>query len=211
MGAGTNEDELCADRILAASAALCACRSRMCPIAVFLVLAHGGERGALVAAGCCELALAPGEPVAHGALLGRPRRDDPRRLRDLPARLPRRVPRLLHLQLRLLDLAGDLVVLPADRAQELELVEHVGEVARLEHDRQRRRALGGVDLDEPLAQARHGLPVLALEEDELARLELVELVQAVEPPLVQRKHGLELAEAGGRRVNVVLERVDLAR
>ena len=60
-----------------------------------------------------------------------------------------------------------------------------------------------------MLEPRHRLAVLALEEDELARLELVEPVQAVELPLVQREHGLELAEPGGRRVDVVLERVDL--
>ena len=55
----------------------------------------------------------------------------------------------------------------------------------------------------------HGCLVLALEEDELARLDPVELVQPVELALVEREHGLELVEPRGGAVDVVLQRADL--
>ena len=154
-------------------------------------------------------ALAPGEPVAHGPLLGGASGHGPRRRRDLLAGLAGRVPGLLHLQLGDLDLGRDPLVLRADVVQELELVEQVGEAPRLEHDRQRGGRVGGVDVDEPLVQALHRGPVLALEEDELARLDAVELVQPVELALVEREHVLELVEPRGRAVDVVLERADL--
>ena len=51
--------------------------------------------------------------------------------------------------------------------------------------------------------------MLVLEEDELAGLQLVELVQAVELPLVECEHVLELVEPRGGGVDVVLERIDL--
>ena len=53
--------------------------------------------------------------------------------------------------------------------------------------------------------------MLALQEDELARLDPVELVQPVELALVEREHGLELAEPCRGAVDIVLERVDLGR
>ena len=119
-----------------------------------------------------------------------------RRRGDLRPRPPGGVARLLHLELGVLDLAGDPLVLAADVVQELELVEQVREARRLEHDGQRRGRIGGVDLDDPLVQPLRRRLVLALQEDELAGLEPVELVQAVEPALVEREHALELVEAG---------------
>ena len=53
------------------------------PDRLFLVLLDVGERRALVPPGGRELALAPGEPVANGALLRRARRDRAGRLGDL--------------------------------------------------------------------------------------------------------------------------------
>ena len=103
---------------------------------VLLVLLDGLERRALVATGGGELALAPGETVAHRPLLGSSRRHGPRRRRDLPARLAGRVPGLLHRQLGGLHLVGDSLILRADVVQELELVEQIGEARGLEHDRQ---------------------------------------------------------------------------
>jgi hypothetical protein len=51
--------------------------------------------------------------------------------------------------------------------------------------------------------------VLPLEEDELARLQPIELVQTVEPPLVEREHAFELVETSRGGVDVVLEGANL--
>ena len=174
-----------------------------------LVLLHIRERRPLVAAGGRELALAPGQPVAHCALLRGTGGDFPGGRGDLLADLAGRVPDFLHLLLRTLDRVRNLLVLASDLVQEVELVEQLREAGRLEHDVERGRGLGRVDLDDALVQPfRRGL-VLALQEHELAGLQLVELVQPVELALMQREHFLELIEAHGRAVDVVLEPVDL--
>jgi hypothetical protein len=53
--------------------------------------------------------------------------------------------------------------------------------------------------------------VLPLEEDELAGLQRVQLVQAVELALVQSQDALELVEPGGGSLDVALEGIDLGR
>ena len=178
---------------------------------VRLVLLHVRERRSLVAPGRRQLALVPGEPVADSALLGRAGGDLAGDRGDLPAGLAGRVPDLLHLFLRALDLLRDLLVLTSDLVQEVQLIEQLREAGRLEHDAESRCRLGRVDLDDaPVEPLRRSL-VLALQEHELARLHLVELVQPVELALVQREHLLELVEARRGAVDVVLKLVDLAR
>ena len=128
---------------------------------------------------------------------------------DLPAGLPGRVPDLLHLFLRPLDLVRDLFVLTSDLVQEVQLIEQLGEAGGLEHDAEGGCLLGRVDLDDALVQPLRRSFVLALQKHELAGLHLVELVQPVELALMQREHRLELVEARRCAVDVVLERVDL--
>ena len=178
---------------------------------VRLVLLHVRERRALVAAGRRQLALVPGEPVADRALLGRPVGNLTGDRSDLLAGPAGRVPDLLHLFLRVLDLLRDLLVLTSDLVQELQLIEQLREAGRLENDAERGGRLGRVDLDDALVQPLCRRLVLALEEHELAGLQLVELVQPVELALVQREHLLELVEARRGAVDVVLKPLDLRR
>ena len=172
---------------------------------VRLVLLHVRERRSLVAAGRGQLALVPGEPVADGALLGRAGGNLTGDRGDLLAGLPGRVPDLLHLFLRALDLVRDLLVLTSDLVQEVQLIEQLREAGGLEHDAERGCALGRVDLDDALVQPLRRSLVLALQEHELAGLHLVELVQPVELALMQREHGLELVEARRGAVDCVLK------
>ena len=128
---------------------------------------------------------------------------------DLLAGLAGRVPDLLHLFLRVLDLFRDLLVLTSDLVEEVQLIEQLREAGRLENDAESGGRLGRVDLDDALVQPLCRSLVLALEKHELAGLHLVELVQPVELALVQREHLLELVEARRGAVDVVLKPLDL--
>src|SRR2546421_243319 len=69
----------------------------------------------------------------------------------------------LHLQLRACDGAGDLFVLRRDRAEIVELVEHIVEVARGEQDVDSRRLVLLEDVDQAQVEAPEGELVLVLE------------------------------------------------
>ena len=125
------------------------------------------------------------------------------------SRLARALAEGVHVELRALDLGDEPLVLPADVAQELELVEHVSEARRLEHDAERLGGLGDVDLDDPPVEALRRDLVLAAKVDEPRRLKVEELVEPVEAALLQREHGLELVEPRLGGADLVLERADL--
>ena len=141
-----------------------------------------------------EIVPARDELVAHAAGLRRPRGDDLRlrrhdRLRALRSR-PRgadRVPRLAHL-------VRDLLVLVGDPAEVVDLVEDVLEARRREHDGEGVLAVGLVDVDEPVAEPLDGRRVLAPQEQEPLRLEVVERGQLREALLVQPQVLLQRVE-----------------
>ena len=103
------------------------------------------------------------------------------------------------------------LVLRRNQAEVAELVDHVGKAPRSEEHVDGRRLVLLVDLDEPEVEPLDGESVLVPEVAEADRLQLVELVQLVEAPLVQREVRLERSKLCGHVADAVLERVDLRR
>ena len=139
-----------------------------------------------------------------------PRVDHVCLLADVAAHPRRLLPGHLHLPPRRRDLSRDPLVLRGDRSEIVELVEHVVEAACGEQNVDRRRLVLLVDVDQSQVETPHRQPVLVLEIAESDRLKPEELIQLVEPALVQREVRLERRELRRDVADSLLERVDLA-
>src|SRR5207244_9505297 len=168
-------------------------RLRLLNLALDLLARHH-ERTALVRTGALEVAPGGEQLAAEDRLLLGPRVDHVRLLADAAAHPRRLLPRHLHLPPRRRDLGRDPLVLRGDRSEIVELVEDVVEAACGEQDVDRRRLVLLVDVDQSQVETPHRQPVLVLEITESDRLKAEELIQLVEPALVQREIRLERRE-----------------
>ena len=109
------------------------------------------------------------------------------------------------------DQRSDALVLACDRVEIVQPVEDVLERARLQDHLDHRRILRLVDVDHAQVELPHHLGVLTAEEVQPLRLEVEELVQPIEPALMQRKILLEGRELLRDVADPALERPDLHR
>src|SRR5581483_10789946 len=127
-------------------------------------------------------------------------------------RLPDRsrvLARRRHLELRALHLCGDRLVRVRDDAEVADLVEHVLEALRLQHEIDRPRVGLLVDRHEPVVEPRQRERVLVAEIVVAQRLELVQAGERVQAPLMEREMGAQRREPRRDAADLALERLDL--
>ena len=103
----------------------------------------------------------------------------------------------MYLHLDPVDLPRDAEILRADVAQEVDLVDEVGQVTGREQDIERRRLAGLVDLHEPLVEPAECDRVLVPEEVKALGLEREELRDPGQLLPVQSEVALERLQPGG--------------
>ena len=181
-----------------------------------------GDQHLLLLARRCKLALLPlalarerslarEQLILRVALLLRPHGDDLRLGVHARADLLRALTGDVDLVARAGDRRGDALVLPRDRLEVVNLVEHVLERLRLEDHLDERGIARLVDVDHAQVELAQDACVLTSQEVEALGLEVEQLVEPVEPPLVQRKILFENRELLRDVADLALERADLRR
>src|SRR5207247_1794558 len=99
----------------------------------------------------------------------------------------------------------------ADCVEVVQLLEQVGEAARLQEDVKLGRVRGLVELDEPSLEAIERDLVIASEPVQVLGLLLVLRDELSEPSSMRRQVALERSELRAERSDLALERVDLRR
>jgi hypothetical protein len=184
-----------AARIRAAMSALCGGkRLRLLNRRRFLRLRRG-ERVRLPRAAAGEAALAREQLAAEDRLLLHARPDCARLVRHAVAHDGGLRAGGLHLLLRSRNRVGDVLVLVRDRAEVVQLVEHILEALRGQQHVDRRRIVLLVDRDEPPVQPLHESAYALRDTGSTRRTEeLAELAEAAPPELeirLQRAQAVE--------------------
>ena len=163
------------------------------------------ESRGLLAAGGDERVATRDEPGHDPALLGRRRGDGRLDASRLHAGRTRPAAGVRHAVARRLDARRDPLVLAADPVEQVEVVEEVGEARRPEHEGERVRAVGHVELAHAPLEPRQRDPIFAAEPPESLRLVGDRPVERSEPRAGRAELTFEHAETCLLRLDTGLE------
>jgi len=152
-----------------------------------LLFARGGKLPLLPLAFPREGSLFCEQLVLHVALLLRAHGHDLGLGMHADADLLRALAGDVNFVARAGDRRGDALVLPCDCFEVMNLIEHILERLGRQDHLHERGITRLVDVDHAQVQLTHDVRVLTSEEVEALGLEVEQLVEPVEPPLVQRK------------------------
>ena len=172
------------------------------------LLADVDEEALLVCPGGRKRRLLGDELVACCALLLRLAGEHCRRARDVGFRRRRLLPRDPQLDLESLDRVGDALVLVADGAEVIQLLQEVAEALRLEENLELARVAGLVQRDEAVLEPALRHRVLLCQKPEVLRLLAVAKLKTCQLVAVRGQVPFERVELRRERADVALKRID---